>query len=292
MQRKTFWVQRKCSANSFVAKSARPSCSCRDFASNLFQYRKYAPYVVGMREKENSNDYFSRSSSEDRRIIDISPCDDGEVYVLFETEDGFEREYWKGTAYIRHRAYLDKDKKLVQSLDKPRNVVWDRRGNVIRAEFSPSKSQLEEYFSKTDEPLIVGYIGEEGYSEKVTRYIQKDKSSGQILSVELLRDNGSGILAKSTFNLAGKAHSFSDKPAIEEYSRYGVLLKQVWKKEGVLDREDGPAIIVYDGRGGINRKEYWMDGFFLRSDPPRLENSFSKSLHKCWERFKWRFQGH
>lgn len=262
------------------------------FASNLFQYRKYAPYVVGMREKENNNDYFSRSSSGNRRIVDISPCDDGEVYVLFETEDGFEREYWKGTAYIRSRAYLDEDKKLVQSLDKPRNVVWDRRGNVIRAEFSPSKSQLEEYFSGTDEPLIVGYIGEEGYSEKVTRYIQKDKSSEQILSVELLRDNGSGILAKSTFNLAGKAHSFSDKPAIEEYSRYGVLLKQVWKKEGVLDREDGPAVIIYNGRGGINRKEYWMDGLFLRSDPPKLENSFSKSLHKYWERFKWRFQGH
>lgn len=262
------------------------------FASNLNQYRKYAPYVVGMREKENNTDYFSCRSSGNRKIIDISPCDDGEVEFLFETEDGFEREYWKGNLRICDRAYLDKDKKLVHSLDKPRNVVWDRRGNVIRAEFSPSISQLEEYFSKTDEPLVAGYIGEEGYSPKVTRYIKKDKSSGQILSVELLRDNGSGILAKSTFNLDGKAHSFSDEPAVEEYSRHGVLLKQVWKKEGVLDREDGPAIIIYDGRGGIYKREYWMDGFFLRSDPPRLESSFSKSLQKYWERFKWRFQGH
>lgn len=275
---------------SFRCKTDVPYVQLPVFVSNLNQYRKYAPYVVGMREKENSNNYFSRSSSEDRRIVDISPCDDGEVYVLFETEDGFEREYWEGTAYIRSRAYLDKDKNLVHSLDKPRNVVWDRHGNVIRAEFYPSKSQLEEYFSKTDEPLVAGYIGEEGYSPRVTRYIKKDKASGQIVRVRLLRYSSSRVFAKSTFNDAGLLHSFSDEPADEEYSRYGVLLRQAWVTEGVLDRKNGPAVIIYDGRGGITSKEYWMDGFFLYSDPPRVESSFSKSLRGFWMRIKEYFQ--
>lgn len=89
--------------------------------------------------KENNTDYFSRRSSGNRRIIDISPCDNGEVEILFETEDGFEREHWKGKFRICDRTYLDKDKKLAHSLDKPRSVAWDRRGNVIRVGFSPRK---------------------------------------------------------------------------------------------------------------------------------------------------------
>lgn len=247
-----------------------------------------APYISGM--KENNTDYFSRRSSGNRKIVDISPCDNGEVEILFETEGGFEREYWEGNLRICDRAYLDKDKNLVHSLDKPRNVVWDRRGNVIRAEFSPSKSQLEEYFSKTDEPLVAGYIGEEGYSPRVTRYIKKDKASGQIVRVRLLRYSSSRVFAKSTFNDAGLLHSFSDEPADEEYSRYGVLLRQAWVTEGVLDRGDGPAIIIYDGRGGITRKEYWMDGFFLYSNPPCVESGFSKSIRGFWMRIKEYFQ--
>lgn len=98
------------------------------------------------------------------------------------------------------------------------------------------------------------------------------------------------MLARSTFNPEGLLHSFSDKPAVEEYSRYGVLLKQVWRKEGVLDRENGPAVIIYDGRGGITSKEYWMGGFWLYSDPPRVENSFSKPLRGLWARIKEYFQ--
>lgn len=263
--------------------------SAKSYCRNFNQVFLPAPYIVGM-VKENTPDYFSRRSSGNRKIVDISPCDDGEVEILFETEDGFEREYWEGNLRICNRAYLDKDKNLVHSLDKPRNVVWDRRGNVVRAEFSPSKSQLEEYFSKTDQPLVAGYVGEEGYSPKVTRYIKKDKASGQIVRVRLLRYSGSRVFAKSTFNDAGLLHSFSDEPADEEYSRYGALLRQTWETEGVLDRKSGPAVIIYDGRGGITSKEYWMDGFFLYSDPPRVENGFSKSIRGFWMRIKEYFQ--
>ncbi len=76
---------------------------------------------------------------------------------------------------------------------------------------------------------------------------------------------------KYTKDDMGNYHSYNDKPAIEYLDRSA----QLWFKNGLLHRENKPAIVIprefcksEDGRGYRNYDEYFYDG--IKYDKPKI----------------------
>ena len=93
------------------------------------------------------------------------------------------------------------------------------------------------------------------------QYIEKEyDSEGNLLYVSIFKDK------KMT-----KLHSYNGEPAFIVYDGT-TIWKEIWYKNGLLHREDEPAILWYDGyfewyKNGLRHREdgpaiLWSDGYF------------------------------
>jgi antitoxin component YwqK of YwqJK toxin-antitoxin module len=69
------------------------------------------------------------------------------------------------------------------------------------------------------------------------------------------------------FNIDGVLHR-EDGPAVSEYSMSGVLDEETYYKKGEKHRLDGPAWILYKDGGSVSRETYFREGMCHREDGP------------------------
>ena len=67
--------------------------------------------------------------------------------------------------------------------------------------------------------------------------------------------------------------------SVQKYLGTDIILKETYKKpNGLLHREDGPAVIVYYENGNIKSEEYYIDGERHREDGPTQISYYSDGL--------------
>lgn len=165
-------------------------------------------------------------------------------------KDGYKIEVWK------------RDDKNHRGEDKPAYIMYNPAGVIVQQEWWKDGK----WHRDGDDPAMVGHRDDGALDYQEWWKDGKRHRDGDDPAVVVYRDDGS--VEHEEWWWGGGLHRDADKPAIVKYWRVGVPFIEEWYWSNERHRDEGmPAVIVHREDGGIQHREWWVDG--IQVPPPR-----------------------
>ncbi len=153
---------------------------------NLNQLCNRAPYIVDMVDMKNVDKWplLQENHTDGRELATHLVLPNGYELLTFGTHSGFEIELWNpGGTNLFARWWTDADGKFITSNTRPFIAYWDKNGKLAEFQLSTTDNQIEDYFARNSDPLLIGCLCVGGQLRPKI-HLEKDKNNGQILRIE------------------------------------------------------------------------------------------------------------